>query len=197
VGGDGTVQLVAPHLKGKPFSSFHLGPPKTSLSAYIRHQILSCWRLTWIKPKYAILDLGTLMHRSGSKSFLEAIGMGVFAELILEMQKWPRHAEMERAASRKEKFAHALRQLQAISPGYEGLVWELKADGTTLTDRFILIAVMNMELVGPSLRLAPGADPSDGYLDLVCVRERHRENLCRSLEGQLPGHKNDAHFESE
>jgi hypothetical protein len=48
------------------------------------------------------LDLGTLMHSSGSKPFLEAAGMRVFAELIFEMKKWPKQAEMERAESRKE-----------------------------------------------------------------------------------------------
>jgi diacylglycerol kinase (ATP) len=59
-----------------------------------------------------------------------------------------------------------------------------------------LIAVMNMELIGPNLHLAPGADPSDDYLDLVYyIRERHRENLCRWLEDQSSGHKNVAHFE--
>jgi len=195
VGGDGTVQLVAPHLKGTPFSILPFGTANNI--AQCLHQTSDPELLASHVDQAEIrhLDLGTLMHSSGSKSFLEAVGMGVFVELILEMQKWPKQAEMERAESRKEKFAHALKQLQAISRGYEGSVWELKADDTTLTDRFILIAVMNMELIGPRLHLAPGADPSDGYLDLVCVRERHRENLCRWLEGQSSGHKNAAHFE--
>ena len=84
--------------------------------------------------------------------------------------------------SRKEKFAHALEQLQAISRGYEGMAWELKVDDTVITDRFLLIAVMNMELIGPRLHLAPNADPGDGYLGLVFVREGHRSDLCRWLE---------------
>ena len=189
VGGDGTVQLVAPHLKGTPFSILPFGTANNI--AQCLHQTsdpeLLASHLDQAEMRH--LDLGTLMHSSRSKSFLEAVGMGVFVELILEMQKWPKQAEMERAESRKEKFTHALKQLQAISRGYEGLAWELKADDTILTDRFILIAVMNMELIGPNLHLAPGANPSDGYLDLVCVRERHRENLVAGLKVNYPGIK--------
>jgi diacylglycerol kinase (ATP) len=64
--------------------------------------------------------------------------------------------------------------------------WELKADDSIICDRFILIAVMNMELIGPRLHLAPEADPSDGYLDLICVREMHRDAFSRWLHGQSP-----------
>ena len=117
------------------------------------------------------LDLGKVTHGKESKTFLEATGIGVFAELILAMQDWPKKMEMEQAESRKEKFAHALKQLQRISRDYQGMAWELKVDDTVITDRFLLIAVMNMELIGPRLHLAPDADPGDGLLDLVFVRE--------------------------
>jgi diacylglycerol kinase family enzyme len=195
VGGDGTVQLVAPHLKGKPFSILPFGTANNIAQCLQQTSDPELLASHMDQVEIRHLDLGTSMHSSGSKSFLEAVGMGVFAKLILEMKKWPKQAKMERAESRKEKFAHALKQLLAISREHEGLAWELKADDTILRDHFILIAVMNMELIGPCLHLAPGADPSDGYLDLVCVRERHREDLCRWLEGQSSGHKNAAHFE--
>jgi diacylglycerol kinase (ATP) len=76
------------------------------------------------------------------------------------------------------------------------MAWELKVDDTAITDRFLLIAVMNMELIGPRLYLAPNADPGDGYLELVFVREGHRANLCRWLERQSPGQKHAAKLES-
>jgi diacylglycerol kinase family enzyme len=141
-------------------------------------------------------DLGKVTYGGESKTFLEAAGMGVFVELLFAMQDWPKKLEMEQAESRKEKFTHALEQLQAISRRYEAMAWELKVDDTVITDRCLLIEVTNMELLGPRLHLAPNADPSDGYLDLGLVREEDRANLCRWLERQSPGQKQPANLES-
>jgi diacylglycerol kinase (ATP) len=196
VGGDGTVQLVAPHLQGTPFSILPFGTANNI--ALCLHQTpdpeLLASQLE--QAKICDLDLGKVTYGGESKTFLEAAGMGVFVELILAMQDWPKKLAMEQAESRKEKFTHALEQLQAISRQYEGMAWELKVDDTVITDRFLLIAVTNMELLGPRLHLAPNADPSDGYLDLVLVREEDRANLCRWLERQSPGQKQPANLES-
>jgi diacylglycerol kinase (ATP) len=79
--------------------------------------------------------------------------------------------------------------LQKISRTHEGMAVELKADNDVIRDRFILIAVMNMKLIGPRLHLAPDADPSDGFLDLVLIREGDRDDFSRWLEDQSPGEK--------
>jgi diacylglycerol kinase (ATP) len=195
VGGDGTVQSVAPTLKGTPFAILPFGTANNI--AQCLHQtsdpelLASQLDQAEIRP----LDLGKVTHRSGTQTFLEATGAGIFAELIRTMQKWPKKVELEQAESRKEKIAHAL-QLQTIIRGYEGMELELKVDESVIKDRFILLAVMNTELIGPKLHLAPEADPSDGFLDLVFVREEHRANLLRWLECQLPGQKHAAQLEN-
>ena len=102
---------------------------------------------------------------------------------------------MHSAESRNQKLGFALERLQAISRRYSAIEWELKADDTIICDRFILVAVMNMELIGPRLHLAPEADPSDGYLDLVCVRETQRDAFSRWVQEQSPGLKEAADFE--
>jgi hypothetical protein len=93
-----------------------------------------------------------------NSNFFGSHRAGVFVELIRAMQNWPKKVELEQAESRKEKFAHALRQLQIISHGYEGMEFELKVDDTIIKDRFILLAMMNTELIGPKLHLAPEAN---------------------------------------
>jgi hypothetical protein len=60
------------------------------------------------------------------RTLLGAVGAGFFAQLILEMQKWPNEVGMDRAESRGEKFAQALEQLRALGRGCEGTTWELK-----------------------------------------------------------------------
>jgi diacylglycerol kinase (ATP) len=196
VGGDGTVQLVTPHLKDTPFSIVPFGTANNI--AQCLHQTPNSELLAaqLDQAKICHLDLGKVTQGGESKTFLEAAGMGVFVELILAMEDWPKKLEMEQAESRKEKFVHALKQLQAISRQYEGMEWELKVDDTVITDRFLLIAVMNMELIGPRLHLAPKADPSDDHLDLVLVREGQRANFCQWLECQSPGQKRPADLES-
>jgi diacylglycerol kinase (ATP) len=196
VGGDGTVQLVAPHLKNTPFSILPFGTANNIAQCLHQTPDPELLASQLEQAKIGHLDLGKVTNGGESQTFLEAAGMGVFVELILAMQDWPKKLAMEQAESRKEKFVHALEQLQAISRRYEGIAWELKVDDTVITDRFLLIAVMNMKLIGPRLHLAPSADPGDGYLDLVFVREGQRGNLCRWLECQSPGQKQAANFES-
>jgi hypothetical protein len=58
---------------------------------------------------------------------------------------------MQGAESRNQKFEFALERLQAISRRYSAIERELKADDTINCDRFILVAVMNMDLIGPRL----------------------------------------------
>ena len=174
VGGDGTVQLVAPYLKGTPFSILPFGTANNI--AQCLHQASNAELLAsqLDQAEGRQLDLGKVTHGSESKPFLEATGIGVLVELILAMQDWPKKMQMEQAESRTERFAQSLEQLRAISRAYKGTELELKADDTVISDHFILIAVMNMQLIGPRLHLAPQADPGDGYLDLVFVREVDR-----------------------
>jgi diacylglycerol kinase (ATP) len=147
--------------------------------------------------RLSLLDLGKVTQGSESNTFLECAGLGAFVELIRAMQHWPKKKEMEQAESREEKFAHALRELQKISRTHEGIAAELKADEDVISDRFIMIAVMNMKLIGPRLYLAPDADPSDGFLDLVLIFvKKDQDYFCRWLEGQLPGEKRAARLES-
>src|SRR3979490_3355666 len=122
IGGDGTVQSIAPHLRETKVP-FHILPSGTA------NNIAQClgqtsnpelWATHLDHAEILALDVGMLEHRNDEKNFMEAAGMGVFAELIFEMQKWPQHSQMEMADSRKEKFARALKELRSICDRYEG-----------------------------------------------------------------------------
>jgi diacylglycerol kinase (ATP) len=195
VGGDGTVQAVAPHLGITPFNILPYGTANNIADCLRQTPDPELLATNLDRAEINRLDLGKLTFGSESKTFLEAVGAGVFAELILELGNPAKINEMKGAESRNQKFEFALESLEAISRRYSAIEWELKADDTIIRDRFILVAVMNMELIGPRLHLAPEADPSDGYLDLVCVREMHRDVFSRWLEGQSPGLKDAANFE--
>jgi diacylglycerol kinase (ATP) len=196
VGGDGTVEQVAPHLKEIPFGILPFGTANNIGQCLQRTSDPESLASKLDTAEVRNLDLGTVTTGSESDSFLECAGLGLFAELMLAMQGWPKREQMEQAESRKEKFSHALEQLRAIGRTYKGTALEVKADGAMICDRFIMLEVMNINLVGPRLNLAPDADPSDGALDLVFVREKDRDHFCRWLEDQSPGHRTAARFES-
>ena len=194
-GGDGTVQEVAPHLKGTPFSILPCGTANNIAQCLQQTPNAELLASQLNQAHLCPLDVGTVMYGLENRRFLEGTGIGAFVELILVMRNRSKKIKMKQAKSRTEKFAHALERLQAIGREYEGVRVKLKADDTVIEDRFILMAAMNMELIGPRLHLAPNADPADGYLDLVLVREKHRESFCRWLECQIPGQKKAADLE--
>lgn len=48
-----------------------------------------------------------------------------------------------------------------------------------------MVELMNIKFLGPNLKFAPGADPGDGFFDLVMISEEKRPELIRYLENLL------------
>jgi diacylglycerol kinase (ATP) len=70
--------------------------------------------------------------------------------------------------------ASALRRFRPICVAVE-------ADGEAVVGRIGQLFVANTPLFGPKLLVAPGADPADGYLDLVRIETRGRASLLAAL----------------
>ena len=61
--------------------------------------------------------------------------------------------------------------------GYEQIAVGLEVDGSFEVARIGQLFAANMPLFGFGLRVAPGADPEDGLLDLVTLQARSRRRL--------------------
>jgi len=65
--------------------------------------------------------------------------------------------------------------------------WQLALDGRDLSGNYLMVEVFSTRETGTRLKLAPKADPGDGLLDVVYIKEHDRENLLtfakRSREG--------------
>jgi diacylglycerol kinase (ATP) len=102
--------------------------------------------------------------------FLEAAGVGMLATTM--------------AAYAPEDGKSPLRAIQAVIntvPGYTPIGCRVTCDEVELEGRYVMVEVMNTPAVGPRLRLAPNADPSDGWLDVVLIEEHDRVGLTSYL----------------
>ncbi len=108
-------------------------------------------------------DLGLIRAPWGEARFLEACGVGLFAEGM----------ERYRPGEGKSLFRASQAALETLTH-YEARAWQLSLDGRDLSGRYLMLEVMNTTAMGLRLRLAPDADPSDGMFDVVRVREDAR-----------------------
>jgi diacylglycerol kinase family enzyme len=111
--------------------------------------------------------------------------MGIFPKLITEMKKGD---EIEDPA---EKLKHTLKVLQKILGEYEAEKFEITVDKNKLSGSYLMVEVMNINYVGPNLKLAPDADPGDGLLDVVLVPGENRVKLLQYLDEMSKGKVED------
>lgn len=77
----------------------------------------------------------------------------------------------------------ALRELRVFSPYH----YELRIDGEPRSHPAMLVAVSNTGIFGGGMRIAPDADPSDGWLDVTIIHPVSRGTLLRLLRSVYTG----------
>ncbi|GGF34400.1 diacylglycerol kinase [Marmoricola endophyticus] len=77
----------------------------------------------------------------------------------------------------------ALDRLRVLEP----IGYTIELDGETIRTEATLVAVANMASFGGGLRIAEGARPDDGYLDVVVVAPLTRRELARSYPRLFTG----------
>lgn len=181
-GGDGTVRAVATRLAGR-------GVPIAILPMGTANNIAGTLGLTGgpldqvaglANPRPRPFDLGLVRGPWGEDYFLEAVGVGLFASVM---------ATYDPEAGKSP--LRALGSVVQTLTGWTSSEYRLELDGQLITGRFLLVEAMNAAATGPRLRLAPGADPSDGLLDVVLVEDDDRTGFATYLTNILTGHLGD------
>lgn len=159
-GGDGTVAKVVARARsdGPPIAILPLGTANNiavslGLDPDIE-KLVAGWRQGTVRPFYPIESHGPWGHRR----LVEGLGFGAIEEAIAELPETIDHESACRS------YADAV-----LTDDPELL--ELAIDGYTVIERFAVLEIATIPLVGPNLRLAPTADPSGREFAVSFVRD--------------------------
>jgi diacylglycerol kinase (ATP) len=189
-GGDGTVGAVAGRLIGRrvPLAVLPLGTANNiSNTLGLTSRPLEELIAGWASARRIRFDVGLVRGPWGTTRFIEGMGAGLFASAISQLDARD-DVTFGRKDNREEKMASALRWMKERVWDWPAREIELTLDGEDLSGDYILLQVMNIQHIGPSLHLAPDAEPGDGLLDVVLVKAAEREKLGEYLFNRLEGH---------
>ncbi len=175
-GGDGSVRAVVRRMLGKsnPIAILPMGTSNNiARSLGIDGDLLR--DIAGLNnPRPFAFDLGCMDLPCGTEYFLEALGFGIFADGL--------------SAYEPDKGKSVIRSLAATVQtlsNFQASHCEMRLDGQDISGMYWMVEVMNTSSFGPWIKAAPQADPGDGFLDVVCVREENRESLLAYISALL------------
>ncbi len=190
-GGDGSVRKAALHFAGsdRPLALLPLGTANNicgSLGiAGEPEEIIAGWR----KAKRARLDLGIARGPWGEQRFVEGGGVGLIGRAI-DVLSAVAEAGGGAFRRRKHRLQHDANVVAALAHELRPVEVTMALDGRRAkTNDYLLLEILNIARAGPQLELAPGANATDGYFEVVMVRADEREKLMRHLASHLAGRR--------
>lgn len=194
-GGDGTVRTILKVLMKRrlnhlaPLTILPMGTANNiskSLGMFNEpSEVMKDWGKSTIKK----IDLGEILDEKEGTFFLEAAGFGVFPALMQLMKDHPDEDSTE------DKLQATLKKLRELIASYQAKDASIELNGKVRTGKFLVIEIMNISSIGPNLLLAPDADPGDGKLDIVLIKENERDNLLAAIDHKISGSDQGFQFE--
>ncbi|MBV9878109.1 MAG: hypothetical protein JO025_25490, partial [Verrucomicrobia bacterium] len=123
------------------------------------------------------VDLGTVTLPLGQQVFIESVGIGLLAQLMIDMRKREKKTNSRSRLTPTERLSRAVKTLRSLTNKYPESTCELVMDDKILTGSFLLVEVANMGLIGPNLNLIPSVDPSDGIFEVVWIDMDQRKEF--------------------
>jgi diacylglycerol kinase (ATP) len=183
-GGDGSVSRIAPWLAARalPFCVLPLGTANNCARGLDQihgpEEIIA--NITSAQTKR--IDLGLITSPAGHRFFVESAGVGLLPRFMNEMRNLQKKNGSKLRTIARDRLASAKKYLGAMAKETSQFESEVLLDGETMSGEFLLFEIANIGSIGPSLHLAPTADPSDGLLEVVWVRHEHRKEWLAYLK---------------
>jgi diacylglycerol kinase (ATP) len=188
-GGDGTVGAVACRLAGRrvPLAVLPVGTANNIARILgLADKPLERLVAGWASARRIGFDVGVVHGPWAATRFIEGVGVGLLARAIFELDARDDIA-FTRPDNREGKMTSGLRRLLDLVGNCPAKELQITLDGEDLSGEYILLEVMNIQHIGPSLHLAPEANPSDGLLDVVLLTDPERDKLGEYFANRLEG----------
>ena len=189
-GGDGTIRKVVKKLldrkilrKRFPLALLPIGTANNiskSLGISGEPEDLAT---SWKKESIRKFDVGFVEGLNDLAFFIEGLGYGIFP-LLMETMK---QKDDKLFLSLDTEINYSLQILHDLILSYKSENLQLEIDGVDYSGKYLLAEIMNIRSVGPNLLIAPDADPSDGQLEVVLVKDDQREDLAKYVLNKLKG----------
>jgi len=184
-GGDGTIRDVARRLIGTNVA-ITIVPTGTANNLAKTLGIVgeaSDLVQGWEGGIRVAFDTAIVRGCCGPRVMFEGAGLGPIAVTIAALTPvTSREARPDRPEDELRRDLKVMREILADYPAHECRV---VLDGRDLSGNYVAIQAMNIPSIGPNVRLAPDADWSDGYLDLVLVGPGDRMTLREYLTARI------------
>jgi diacylglycerol kinase (ATP) len=136
-------------------------------------------------------DVGRLEGLGSSRRFLEGVGLGAFAEAAALLSARADAMAVEGRADELSRDLHVLAErVRRLDP----CRCALAVEGHEIAGEFLLIEVTVGGVIGPNLRLAPGAVTGDGLLDVTVVDVAERDDLLTFVTARARGEEATSPF---
>ncbi|HVJ10694.1 MAG TPA: diacylglycerol kinase family protein, partial [Burkholderiales bacterium] len=137
----------------------------------------------WRDARRVALDVGIASGPWGQRYFVEGLGAGLFAELLVRSEEKKDERDKEKKSKRPAKVVDgALRRLKEAAGSAEPVEIAAQLDGVDISGRYLLFEAVNLPFIGPNLYIAPDTKAGDGQLEVVLVPESQRARLVRYLD---------------
>lgn len=176
-GGDGTAKAVAMRLIDNQQAALAVLPMGTA-NNLSRTLGISGTPLEIIArlaaPKKHRIDLGRVEAPWGVDYFIEGAGLGFFAQALALYDP-----------SKGKSITRSIRSLVDVFRDGYGQRTTIRLPDACIATEFLLVEVLNTTAIGPRLKFAPSADPTDGLLHVVCIDGEQQESTFRYLSSLL------------
>lgn len=174
-GGDGTVAAAARILakRGMPLALLPMGTANNIATSLGVGKSLDQVIDHWASAKLTPFDLGRATGPWGERWFVESVGGGLIARSIAAFESQPADEDQPP----HEELIDAVRMHSEVLSFLKPSRWDLVLDGQAVSGDYLLVAVLNIRLIGPNLDLCPNVDPTDGAFSVALLGEEHRDAL--------------------
>ena len=185
-GGDGTVAAVARRMvrRGVPVAVLPSGTANNvARSLGLLNKPFEELVRGWRDARRVPLDVGLASGPWGERYFIEGIGAGLFAGLLVRSEQNKGKKEKDNKTKGPAKVVDsALRRLTELAETAEPVEIAAQLDGVDISGNYLLFEAVNLPYIGPNLYIAPDTRAGDGKLEVVLVPESQRSRLVKYLD---------------